>query len=68
MTIAELKGRLVFTCLGKSIFVLSLVCRQFLIFASGKTNAALPINTNANNVELTAIDVPALNCKVWKTC
>jgi hypothetical protein len=27
----------------------------------GKTNAALPTNTNANNVELTAAEVPALN-------
>ena len=26
----------------------------------GKTNAALPINTNANSVELTAAEVPTL--------
>lgn len=33
---------------------------QFVIFEIENTNAALPINTNANNVELTETEVPAL--------
>jgi len=31
------------------------------MFAIGNTKAALPINTNARNVELTAIEVPMLH-------
>lgn len=31
------------------------------MFAIGKTNAALPINTSAKNSELTPIEVPGLN-------
>ena len=50
----------IITCDRKSILVLPLVFMQFVMFAIGKTKAALPINTNANNVELRAIEVPAL--------
>jgi len=40
--------------------VLSFVFRRFLIYAIGNTKAALPINTNANKVELTATEIPVL--------
>jgi len=30
------------------------------MYAIGNTKAALPINTNANKVELTATEIPAL--------
>ena len=43
-----------------SIFILGLFFMQFVILAIGNTNAALPTNTNANNVELTAMEVPGL--------
>ena len=38
---------------------------QFVILAIGNTNAALPTNTNANNVELTAMEVPGLKQIAW---
>jgi hypothetical protein len=37
---------------------------QFVILDMGNTNAALPTNTNANNIELTATEVPGLKEKV----
>ena len=50
----------IITCFRSSIFVLDLFFIQFVILAMGNTNAALPTNTNANNVELTAMKVLGL--------
>ena len=38
---------------------------QFVILAIVNTNAALPTNTNANNVELTTMEVPGLKQIAW---
>lgn len=50
----------IITCERNSILVFSLVLIRFLMYAIGNTKAALPINTNANKVELTATEIPAL--------
>ena len=52
----------IITCFRSSIFVLGfLFFMQVVLLAMGNTNAALPTNrsnTNANSVELTAMEVP----------
>ena len=44
---------------------LSPVSMQFVILAMGNTNAALPTNTNANNVELTGMEILGLKQISW---